>query len=80
MTEEDEASIKKLLPGSCIINITREIKDKAIELRKKKNIKLPDAVICAAALVNHLTLVSDDERLFKIQGLNIIYLSDLMAS
>jgi predicted nucleic acid-binding protein len=78
LTEEDETSIKKLLPGSCIINISKTIKNKTVELRKKKNIKLPDAVICATAMVNHLTLVTDDDRLFNIQGLSIIHLSELI--
>ena len=76
LTAEDENSIKKLLPGSCIININKIIKDKTIELRKNKDIKLPDAIICATAIVNSLTLVTDDERLFNIQGLSIIHLSE----
>ncbi len=77
-TKEYEDAIKKIIPGSCVINITGAIKDKTIELRKKKNVKLPDAVICATAMVNHLTLVSDDGGLFKIPGLDIIHLSDLL--
>jgi len=78
LTAEDETSIKKLLPGSCIININKIIKDKTIELRKNRDIKLPDAIICAAAIVNSLTLVTDDERLFNIQGLSIIHLSEFI--
>ncbi len=78
LTAEDETSIKKLLPGSCIININKIIKDKTIELRKNRDIKLPDAIICAAAMANSLTLVTDDERLFNIQGLSIIHLSEFI--
>jgi predicted nucleic acid-binding protein len=78
LTAEDETSIKKLLPGSCIININKIIKDKTIELRKNRDIKLPDAIICASAIVNSLTLVTDDERLFNIQGLSIIHLSEFI--
>lgn len=64
LTKEEESKIKKLLPGSCIININKAIKKKAVALRKKKKIKLPDAVICATAMVKNLTLVSDDDRFF----------------
>ncbi len=78
LTREDEASIKELLDESCIININKKIKEETIELKKKNTIKLPDAVICASALVNHLTLVTDDDRLFNIQGLRVIHLSDLI--
>lgn len=79
LTKEEESKIKKLLPGSCIININKAIKKKAVALRKKKKIKLPDAVICATAMVKNLTLVSDDDRLFKIKDLKIIPLSDLVG-
>lgn len=78
LTKEDEAAIKELLPESGIINIDKAIKDKTIQVRKKKSIKLPDAVICATALVNDLTLVTDDERLFNVPGLDVIHLSDLI--
>ncbi|NIM17859.1 MAG: PIN domain-containing protein [Candidatus Aminicenantes bacterium] len=78
ITKQDKIKIKKFLPKSCIININKAIKDKTIELRKKKSIKLPDAVICATAMVKNLTLVSDDERLSKIKGLNIVALSDFV--
>ena len=78
LTVTDEVSIKELLDESCIININTKIKEETIELKKKKTIKLPDDIICATALVNHLTLVTDDERLFNTQGLNVIHLSDLI--
>jgi predicted nucleic acid-binding protein len=78
LAEEDETGIKELLNESCIINIDMKIKEEAIELKKKNTIKLPDAVICATAVVNNLTLVTDDERLFNIEGLNVIHLSDLI--
>jgi predicted nucleic acid-binding protein len=78
LAEEDETSIKELLNESCIININKKIKEETIELKKKNTIKLPDAVICATALVNKLTLVTDDEGLFNIEGLNVIHLSDLI--
>lgn len=78
LVEEDETAIKELLNESCIININNKIKEETIELKKKNTIKLPDAVICAAAVVNNLTLVTDDEKLFNIEGLNVIHLSDLI--
>ncbi|UCH92534.1 MAG: hypothetical protein JSV88_19870 [Candidatus Aminicenantes bacterium] len=64
-----------LLDTNAIINL---LKEETIELKKKNTIKLPDAVICATALVNNLTLVTDDEGLFNIEGLNVIHLSDLI--
>jgi predicted nucleic acid-binding protein len=78
LTNEDETSINELLPESSIINISKTIKEKTIRLRKDKNVKLPDAVICATAMANNLTLVTDDERLYNIQDLSVIHLSELI--
>ncbi len=79
LTKEDKTSIKKLLPESCIINIDTDIKNKTIELKKKKKIKLPDALICATAMVRKLTLVTDDKDLFTIPTLKTAHLSEFLA-
>lgn len=79
LTKEDETSIKKLLPEACIINIDTDIKNKTIELKKKKKIKLPDALICATAVVRKLTLVTDDNNLFDIPTLKTTHLSEFLA-
>jgi len=79
LTNEDETSIKKLLPEACIINIDTDIKNKTIELKKKKKIKLPDALICATAVVRKLTLVTDDKDLFDIPTLKTAHLSEFLA-
>lgn len=71
LSKRDETKIKKILPESCVINIS------TLDLRKNNRIKLPDAVICATAMDNDLTLVTDDKQLFSIQGLNAIHLSEL---
>jgi predicted nucleic acid-binding protein len=46
---------------------------KTAEIRKKYNIKLPDAIIAATAIVYGLKLVTRNEKDFaQIKGLNII--------
>jgi len=50
-----------------------DIVDQTIELRKKIKIKLPDAIIAATAIKNHLTLITRNKKDFsKINFLNII--------
>lgn len=78
LTPEDETNIKKLLPQSCVVPLTQAIKEKTIEMKRSQNIKLPDAVICATALVKGLTLVTDDKGLLKITNLAVIQLSDFI--
>ena len=56
-----------------VIEINKTIINACIELRKRKKIKLPDAIIAATALVNNLTLISRNTKdLEDISGLTCI--------
>jgi toxin FitB len=56
-----------------VIEIDKAIIDACIELRKRKKIKLPDAIIAATALANNLTLISRNTKDFEdISGLTCI--------
>jgi predicted nucleic acid-binding protein len=56
-----------------IINLTEDVANQTINLRKKRKIKLPDAIIAATALVYHLTLISRNSKDFDgIDGLEFI--------
>jgi toxin FitB len=58
--------------GANVVSLTEEIANKAVELRRKKQIKLPDAVIAATCLINHFTLVTRNQNDFKnIDGLEL---------
>lgn len=55
-----------------IISLSEEIASEAIRLKRKKRIKLPDAVIASTCLVNDFTLVTRNRDDFKgIKGLKI---------
>jgi len=64
---------QKLIEPANIYPVDEGIADKAIELRKKKNIKLADAVIAATAILNNLTLATRNIDDFKdIEGLKVM--------
>jgi hypothetical protein len=77
LKKEEERSITFFLIKSTIIYISREIKSKAIEYRKKYKLKLPDAIICATAASKKLTLISNDKQLKKISTLPVVPLNQL---
>ncbi len=62
---------KSLISYLDIIYIDEVISHKVIELRKKYRIKLPDAIICASAIINNSVLITNDIRLKNIKELNI---------
>ena len=70
---EEELIVKSLCDTCEVFNLTKQITDKTIEIRKQTKIKLPDAIIGASALVNNSTLVTANENDFKlIEGISII--------
>lgn len=77
LTKNEELNIRNLLSNLKILNITNEVKIQTIEIRKNYGIKLPDSLICATALVNNLTLISNDKQLQKIEDLKVLSLSQL---
>ena len=53
------------------INISDEIKEKTIEIRKKYKTKLPDAIVAASAIVNNIPLITADKGFNQIKELNL---------
>jgi predicted nucleic acid-binding protein len=69
-SKDEEEAIQDLLNQFKIIYIDDRISRKVIEIRKKNNIKLPDAIICATAIVCGATLYTNDKKLEKIMDLD----------
>ena len=68
---DEESSIKNLLSFFKIPYIDEEIVKIVIELKKNYKIKLLDAIICATAIYNSATLITNDIRLKNIKNLNL---------
>jgi len=71
--KEEEEFIQKLLSLFKIIDINKIIAKEVISLKKKRKIKLPDAIIVATALVERAILYTNDKQLHSIENLNIRY-------
>ena len=73
ITADDVKSINLIIKSSEIIDITRDIVDRAVMIRIAAKISLPDAVIAATALHHNTELVTNNGDDFKnIAGLKII--------
>ncbi|NJF26064.1 type II toxin-antitoxin system VapC family toxin [Thermococcus sp. Bubb.Bath] len=71
-TPEGFEKSKEFISFAHVIPLTDDIAELAIELRRRKSIKLPDAVIAATALKYGYTLVTRNVRDFEgIGGLRI---------
>jgi predicted nucleic acid-binding protein len=63
-TAEDEAPIRAWLGSFDVIGLDSAIANRAVEIRKVRRIRLPDAIVWASAQVNSLLLVSRNTKDF----------------
>ena len=74
ITENEYISIKKFLENCTSFTISEAIKNETISLRRKYNIKLPDAIIAATAIIESLHLISADVIFKQITELQFIFI------
>jgi len=72
---EDLQKYKSFINSSHVYSdITQEIADQAVSIRKKYSLKTPDAIIAATAIVNKLILITRNEKdflsVYKIELIN----------
>lgn len=71
---DDLKAYKGIIKACDVFELSNDIKDIAIRLKQKKNIKTPDAIIAATAIYYNIPLVSRDKGFRNIEELNhIIY-------
>jgi predicted nucleic acid-binding protein len=71
-TVEKEAKINELLNDCSIISLNSQIKERYIELKRKYNLKLADAIIAATALTFNFPLITADKQFKTVKELNLI--------
>jgi predicted nucleic acid-binding protein len=60
ITTGEDSLIRQRLAKLTYLAITTEIEDKAIDLRRARRVKLPDALIASTAMIHGLTLLTMD--------------------
>ncbi len=78
LTQEDEKVLSSVLSSFRNINLTNEIKAQTIRLRRENNLKLPDSIIVATAIVCNATLVTSDKQLLRLEQISTIEIKDLL--
>ena len=65
--------LSDFIASSIVFNLSEEVVQHTIEIRKSFNLKLPDAVIAATALAHNLVLITRNTSDFKrIEKLNLL--------
>ena len=74
ISKNEESKLKQLVSDCFYIDWNSKLKDKTIELRKKYNIKLPDAIIASTSITYGIPLVTADKGFSKFEELDLILL------
>jgi predicted nucleic acid-binding protein len=76
LTPEDERDIRNFLSLITIVPLTEQIKQEAIRIRRygTPRLKLPDAIIAAAAVVLDAALATSDAKILSLDwpGLSLV--------
>jgi predicted nucleic acid-binding protein len=65
--QEFEAATRGFLSGFDLIGVDERIAERAVRLRRDHRIKLPDAIVWAAAQVNGMLFVTRNTKDFPVQ-------------
>ena len=74
-TDDELDIIQDFLNNVIIIDINTTIKARTIKLRKKRRIKLPDAIVAATAHYLNIPLLTADKQFKSIEDVQIIIYS-----
>jgi predicted nucleic acid-binding protein len=67
-----EKTVQDFIKDSNVLMLSSEIVSQCIAIRRSRSIKTPDAIIAASAMVNDLTLITNDTGFNNIPGLKVI--------
>ena len=72
VTQTELAIIDSLVEECQVINLNQEIKKLAIEIRRTRKMKLPDAIVAASAYYSKLPIFTADKDFEKLEELDVI--------
>ncbi len=74
LKSDDEAIIRNLLGECTLLNLSRDVMEETISIRKERKIKLSDSIIAGTAKKNDIPLLTADVGFEKIDGLKVVLL------
>ena len=73
ITDAEIQTVENFLNECYIVEISSQIKEKTILLRRKYGLKLPDAIIVGSALSLNAPLITADKKMSAINEIDVIY-------
>jgi len=64
------AQVRGFLAEVTVVDLTEEVREIAIRLRRQHMVKLPDAIVAGTALSLRADLITNDTKLLRVPGLS----------
>jgi predicted nucleic acid-binding protein len=71
LTPDQHAAFVRMFDSIVVVGLTQAVKQKAIEVRREKLLKLPDAIVAATAMTRDAELVTMDAAIQRVPGLRV---------
>ena len=71
ISSEEDAKIREFLGDCETFNISEEVKEQTIQIRRTYKTKLPDSIIAATAVCHGVPLITADTGIYKISELKV---------
>ena len=72
ISPKELAIIDELIKECQVINLNQEVKNLAVEIRRTRSMKLPDAIVAASAYYSKLPIFTADKEFEKLEELDVI--------
>lgn len=73
LTAKDLKTITNFINEIHVENISQEIKELSIKIRRSSKLKIPDCIIAATSIALNIPLISADKDLKSIESLDLIF-------
>lgn len=70
ITSKELKIISGFISEITVININNDIKETAIKIRRSSKLKLPDSIIAASSIFLQIPLITADNEIKNVEGLN----------
>jgi predicted nucleic acid-binding protein len=76
ISKVQKLNMQNIIDECFVIDMNIEIKKKAIQIKQKYKIKLPDAIIAATAILYNIPFITADADFKVVKELNLIFIEN----
>ena len=72
LSDADGITIREFLTYCRRVDLSPDIVEQAIQIRRAKRMRTPDAIVASSAVILNFPLITADKQFGRVAGLNIV--------